>query len=145
MARLSRESSWKGVRLLSFDLQTVEFAYAADYSVSITYTCVDQLTPTEGSYDLRFSRVIDDMQPFGHDRDRQAYNPHDDVEPFLRNVLQHGRLASSLHRLVALLRDTLPIVVELESIRRDVASRNQRVDTFAKAAGWFQVLYGDAR
>lgn len=75
----------------------------------------------------------------------QTYNPHDDVEPFLRNILQQGRLASSLHRLVSLLRDTLPIALELENIQRDVTSRSQRVDTFAKAAGWFQILYGDAR
>jgi mediator of RNA polymerase II transcription subunit 14 len=52
-----------------------------------------------------------------------------------------------LHRLVALLRDTLPIVVELEEIRKESErqSRGGSVDTFAKAAGWFRVLYGDLR
>lgn len=39
---------WKDVRILSFDLQTVEFAYFQDYALSIT--------SVEGSYRLSFSR-----------------------------------------------------------------------------------------
>jgi mediator of RNA polymerase II transcription subunit 14 len=40
------------------------------------------------------------------------------------------------------LRATLPIVVELEELRHTVCTH---VDTFAKAAGWYRVLYGDLR
>ena len=39
---------WKDVRILSFDLQTVEFAYYQDYAISIT--------SVEGNYRLSFSR-----------------------------------------------------------------------------------------
>ena len=96
-------------------------------------TCTDQLSLTGGSFDLRFSRAGEDK-----------FNPHDDAEPYLRNILRHGQgLAPSLHHLVALLRDTLPIVSELEEIRRDMG--NADVDTFAKEAGWYRLLYGDLR
>ncbi|KAL6308200.1 MED14-domain-containing protein [Sparassis latifolia] len=142
VAQMSRENNWTDVRLLSFDLQTVEFAYAADYTVCIT--CTDQLSPTGGSYDLRFSRVVDDDTLVGP-HDAPPRNPHDDLEPYLRNLLRRGRLASSLHTLVSLLRDTLPMVRELEDIRLNAMRRGENVDIFPKAAGWFRVLYGDLR
>ncbi|KAI0316938.1 mediator complex subunit MED14-domain-containing protein [Amylostereum chailletii] len=46
---------WKDVRLVSFDLQTVEFAYASDYVLSIT--CNDPADPSGGSFNLHFSRL----------------------------------------------------------------------------------------
>jgi len=85
-------------------------------------------------------------------REEDLFNPHDDAEPFFRDILQqgndskgHSRLAPSLHRLVALLRETLPVVVELEAIRRDEEKRNRVIDTFPKAVGWYRLLYGDLR
>ncbi|KAJ7502829.1 mediator complex subunit MED14-domain-containing protein [Mycena galericulata] len=132
VAQMSKEKKWPDIRLLSFDLQTVSFAYASDYTVSIS--CEDQLS-TGGNFDLRFSRCEPSVD---------NYNPHDDAEPFLRNILRHGqgRLAPSLHRLVTFLRETLPIAVELEEIRRQSQGA---VDTFAKAAGWYRLLFGDSR
>ncbi|KAJ7668443.1 mediator complex subunit MED14-domain-containing protein [Mycena polygramma] len=132
VAQMSKEQKWPDIRLLSFDLQTVAFAYASDYTVSIS--CEDQLS-TGGNFDLRFSRCDPSLDNF---------NPHDDAEPFLRNILRHGhgRLAPSLHRLVAFLRETLPIAVELEEIRQQSQGA---VDTFAKAAGWYRLLFGDSR
>ncbi|KAJ6495613.1 mediator complex subunit MED14-domain-containing protein [Mycena vitilis] len=132
VAQMSKEQKWPDIRLLSFDLQTVAFAYASDYTVSIS--CEDQLS-TGGNFDLRFSRCAPSLDSF---------NPHDDAEPFLRNILRHGhgRLAPSLHRLVAFLRETLPIAVELEEIRQQSQGA---VDTFAKAAGWYRLLFGDSR
>ena len=143
VAKMATEKAWTGVRLLSFDLQTVEFAYAGDYTVSIT--CTDQLSATGGSYELLFSRTgAGDTRPGDMDLD-ERYNPHEDLEPFLRNVLRHGRLAPSLQRLVRLLRDSLSVVVELEQIRQVVTAASENVDVFPKAAGWFRVLYGDFR
>lgn len=52
---------WSDVRILSFDLQTVEFAYYQDYAMSIT--------TVEGNYRLSFSRCAmatssdDEVQP----------------------------------------------------------------------------------
>lgn len=63
----------------------------------------------------------------------------------MRHVLRHGRLGPSIHRLVALLRDTLPIVAELEDMRIRAERDGVNLDTFAKAAGWYRVLYGDLR
>ncbi|KII92020.1 hypothetical protein PLICRDRAFT_103790 [Plicaturopsis crispa FD-325 SS-3] len=134
VAQMAKDKIYPDIRLLSFDLQTVEFAYAEDYTVSIT--CVDQLSPSGGSFDLRFSRCSADP----HARPIKP-NPHANAESFLHALLRHGRLAPSLHRLVALLRDTLPIAVELEDIR----TIGEGVDTYTKAAGWYRVLYGDLR
>jgi mediator of RNA polymerase II transcription subunit 14 len=118
-----------------------------DYTVSIT--CIDQLSPTGGSFELRFSRTrLGD----GVSDDEDRYNPHECAEPFLRGVLRQGqgRLAPAMQHLVGLLRDTLPIVVELDAISRGKTEKGTQggvgdVDTFAKTAGWYRVLYGDLR
>lgn len=110
----------------------------------MSISCEDQLSLTGGNFDLDFSRVqppdtMDTGIPF------DAFNPHKEAEPFLRNILRHGhgKLAPSLHRLVTLLRETLPIVVELDSIRKDSDRYGRKLDIFAKSAGWFRLLYGD--
>ena len=134
VAEMGAKNRWDDVRLLSFDLQTVEFAYAEDYAVAIA--CSDPLSPGGGSYDLRFGR--------SGERDAR-FNPHEDMEPFLRHVLRHDQLGRSLLRLVDLLRDTLPIVTELDDIRAAAAQSGRVLDAFAKAAGWHRILYGDAK
>lgn len=173
VARMAKGKKWPDVRLLSFDLQTVEFAYASDYTVLIT--CTDQLSPTGGSFELRFSRCAPSptlLQPSSLAPPQLRFpnhqlrtNPHEEAEPYLRHVLRHGPLASSLDRLVELLRNTLPIAVELEHMRassRDAKQSPGRgrgrpriavktdisepwVDTYVKGLGWWRVLYGDLR
>ncbi|KXN90150.1 Mediator of RNA polymerase II transcription subunit 14 [Leucoagaricus sp. SymC.cos] len=154
VGQMSKENKWQDIRLLSFDLQTVEFAYAQNYTVSIT--CEEQLSPAGGNFVLRFARrklpapVTPSARGVPMDEDipeQDLFNPHDDAEPFFREILRkgHGRLAPSLRRLVTLLRETLPIVAELEAIRKDEEKKNRIVDTFPKAAGWYRMLYGDLR
>lgn len=187
---MAKGKKWRDVRLLSFDMQTVEFAYASvsscrpfvddilchllqDYTVLIT--CTDQLSPTGGSFELRFSRCTPSptlLQPsslapsqISFQNHQLRTNPHEQAEPYLRHVLRHGPLASSLDRLVELLRNTLPIAVELESIGRsshDVKHSPGRgrgrphtavkagtsellITTHVKGLGWWRVLYGDFR
>lgn len=101
----------------------------------MSITCTDQLSPTGGAYDLRFLRCD------GHDGD----NPHADAEPFLRNLLRSGRLTYCLNRVVELLRDTLPIVVQLEEFRTEALVGGGSIRSFAKGAGWYRLLYGDFR
>lgn len=81
-----------------------------------------------------------------------GYNPHEEIEPFVRHVLRHGpQLSTSLRHLVELLRDSLPFVCVVDNIRRSAESGKDKnalavgVDVFAKAAGWFRILYGDMR
>ncbi|EIW78720.1 MED14-domain-containing protein [Coniophora puteana RWD-64-598 SS2] len=161
VARMSKEKQWPDVRLISFDLQTVEFAYSGDYSVSISAT--DQLSSTGGTYELRLSRCSPQsaskqllglplsVQP------RPQSNPHEDAEPFLRQILRQGPLALSVHTLVGVLRDTLPIAVELERMRLAADAKSSpskartqtkpeiAVETIVKGVGWYRVLYGDLR
>jgi len=81
------------------------------------------------------------------DAEMDNFNPHEDAEPFLRDILRHahGRLAPSLHSLVTLLRDTLPIVVVLEAIRQEAKKNGITLDVFPKAAGWYRLLYSDLK
>lgn len=81
------------------------------------------------------------------DNESLTFNPHEDAEPFFCDILRHGHghLASALHELVTLLRDTLPIVVELDALRQASKSDNRHIDIFAKAAGWYRLLYGDLK
>lgn len=140
VAKMSKEKGWSDIQLLSFDLQTVEFAYAPGYSVSIT--CEDQLSTSGGKFDLRFTRSAQDGVA-----DDDTFNPHDDAEPFLTSILRHGhgRLAPSVKNLITVLRDTLPMAVELEKIRKSSVEAGYHVDTFAKASGWYRLLYPSLR
>lgn len=115
-----------------------------DYTVAIT--CEDQLSLTGGTFDLEFSRVkpedaMDDDAAF------DTFNPHEDAEPYLRDILRHAhrRLAPSLHCLVAILRRTLPIVVELQKIRQSCRESGRHVEIFAKTAGWYRLQYPEHR
>lgn len=102
-----------------------------------------------GHFDLRFSRCALPSPENDIDMDPDRFNPHDDAEAFLRQMLRQGQgqLAPSLHRLVSTLRGTLPIVTVLEEIRRNSEKTTDAspMDTFAKAAGWYRLLYGDLR
>lgn len=77
------------------------------------------------------------------------YNPHDDVEPFLREILKpgHGKLAPTLHRLVQLLRDTLPIAVLLDEIRLEAEKQAQGpvLDIYPKSVAWYRISYNGSR
>ncbi|KAF8637952.1 hypothetical protein AX16_010585 [Volvariella volvacea WC 439] len=148
IAQMAKNEELQGVKLLSFDLQTVEFLYGLDYTVSLS--CEDQLSFTGGNFILRFGRYRPRRDASGAPIPRKdndnLYNPHDEAESFFQGILRHGKgLAPSLHRLVMLLRDTLPIVAELEEIRLESEKESENVDTFAKSAGWYRLLYGDLR
>jgi len=138
----------------------------------VLISCTDQLSPTGGSFELRFSRCSPSLAPSNANtlappppvtsiQPHLRSNPHEEAEPYLRQILRHGPLAPSLHRLVGLLRDTLPIAVELE--RLAAGTRDERAsigygwgkrvksaeepwfDTVVKGIGWWRVLYGDLR
>ena len=81
------------------------------------------------------------------DSEMDSFNPHEDAEPFLRDILRHahGRLAPSLHCLVTMLRDTLSIVVVLEAIRQEAQKKGMILDVYPKAAGWYRLLYNDLK
>ncbi|THH13385.1 hypothetical protein EW146_g6822 [Bondarzewia mesenterica] len=138
VAEMAKEKRWQDVRILSFDLQTVEFAYASNYTVSIT--CTDQLT-TEGSYNLHFSRhlpsPLDPRSSF-----QRGFNLHSEASIFFRTILGQGKLSSALPVLVSVLRNTVPVIEVLEEIdERKEGLEDIEVKSFAKAAGWWRVLF----
>ena len=149
---MAKAKQWEDVRLLSFDLQTVEFTYASvcdaftpyfpcgcnlshchplqDYTLSIS--CKDQLL-TGGSYSLQFGRLpVAAHDGAAHDGHDTRPNPHAEAEPFLHAVLRQGRLADALPALVSVLRDTVPV---LEVLARIPAR------AIPKAAAWWRVMF----
>lgn len=160
------EEAQEGIRLLSFDLQTVEFAYEGDYAVSIT--AKDQLGDG-AAFELAFSRSgsnpreedamdTEDASQKQKESEGERTNPHEEAERFLQSFIRPARgLAPSIRRLIEVLRDTLPIAVELEEVRLQSRAEHQALaaqaksrratvsDTFAKNAGWYRLLYGDLR
>lgn len=94
---------------------------------------------------------------------------HDEAAPFLRPLLSNGRLAQSLTEIVEILRDTLPVALELEKLTRKKREREEDdmdldepspsqnpegvfedfrdldVDVYPKAFGWYRVLFDDLR
>jgi mediator of RNA polymerase II transcription subunit 14 len=162
---------WPDVRLLSFDLQTVEFAYAADFVVSVA--CDDPKNPSAGSFHLHFSRLLPSTPTspsaptstaLTSAPQRRSYNPHSDAEPFFLHLLRNHPL-SVLPFLVDVLRNTVPIVEVLEEIRAegegamDIGSSPAAVgasstsstpyawswadvDTYPKSAGWWRASFG---
>ncbi|EJD03366.1 MED14-domain-containing protein [Fomitiporia mediterranea MF3/22] len=157
VAQMSKRQSWEDVRLLSFDLQTVEFAYAKDYTVSIS--CTDQLMlSNDTTYELFFSRIRKlgrssmlavPFDPLRVSDEDELYNPHEDAQPFLQHILRQGpSLSASLHQLVGLLRDSLPLVCVVDTLRRSVEvveDRRVGVEVITKSVGWYRVMYGDFR
>lgn len=125
VVNMAKAKQWDDVRLLSFDLQTVEFTYASDYTLSIS--CKDQLL-MGGSYCLQFGR----LPVTTHDRHDDRPNPHAEAESFLHALLRQGRLADALPALVSILRDTVPV---LEVLTRIPAR------AIPKAAGWWRVMF----
>ncbi|KAN0107393.1 Mediator complex subunit MED14 domain containing protein [Russula decolorans] len=128
VVNMAKEMQWEDVRLLSFDLQTVEFTYASDYTLSIS--CKDQLL-TGGSYHLRFGRLPSRDEAHDH-----RPNPHAEAELFFHALLRNGRLADALPALVSVLRDTVPV---LEVLARIPAR------AIPKAAGWWRVMFSPDR
>ncbi|GJJ06661.1 hypothetical protein Clacol_000856 [Clathrus columnatus] len=173
VSQMAKKMQWNDVRLLSFDLQTVEFTYTTGYALSIS--CTHQQQATEGLYRLQFSRVNSSDGPTSRGRRAPGVTLHDEASPFLRPLLRTGRLAQSLKEIVEMLRDTLPMTLELEKLiqcrkkRDDDDSddmdldekemddgggggsseheqfRGVKVDVYPKAFAWYRVLFGDLR
>ena len=98
----------------------------------------------DNTYQVRFARAEDATTP--------TSSLNADMAPFIHGLLKNdGALAASVHHMVGLLRDSLPVVLELDEILTgNEAGANDRApredfDVFAKGAGWFRILYGDLR
>lgn len=129
--RLNKQEEFRDIRMLSFDLCTASVQYAPGYNVAITYT------PTSDSYEASFSRgtgATNTMTPaptYGGTPavDSADSNPHQALAPLLSHHLneltQHsppGGRGHSGRDFLQLLRATLPLLLEAESLRVASAS-----------------------
>lgn len=144
---------WSDVHILSFDLQTVEFAYFQDYSMSIT--------SVEGTYRLSFSRCsLPKSKTEGTFKGKETTSPmkldnptpptllrrnaHADCVCFARSLLKDDRLGASVYELISFLRNSVGIVEVLDAIEdAECQAGKARFDVLVKAAGWWRLRYGD--
>ncbi|KAG8791790.1 mediator complex subunit, partial [Serendipita sp. 399] len=122
------KKGWKDVRILSFDLQTVEFAYCRDYSLSIT--------SVDGIYRLSFSRCApppsnDESNKMVVDTAESSLNPsdprrnaHEDCTKYAQELLKDDRLGASVFELVGFLRSTVNVVEMLDILEEEESTRS---------------------
>ncbi|KAF8305241.1 MED14-domain-containing protein [Clavulina sp. PMI_390] len=156
VADISRLKGYEDVRLLSFNLLTIEFTYHSDFVATIEYipsTLLLQpgLLPT-GSFQTSFSRLPASASKRRHGglTEDRIFNPHQEIASFLSPRLIEGnaeQTQQTVREFVLLLRSTLPVLQELESIRRDIALARRKspskpkTSIVYKGAAWFRILY----
>ncbi|ORY27374.1 hypothetical protein BCR39DRAFT_589263 [Naematelia encephala] len=123
--KLNKADAFKGLRMLSFDLRTATMMYSPGFCASITYN------PSSDSYEVSFFRSgfssgttpgIQAIATPAISIDGTAdASPHQFIAPLLGNRLNEmtvqGRRGSVAREWIALLRWTLPFLLEVESIR----------------------------
>lgn len=131
--RLNKMEAYRDVRMLSFDLCTATLQYWDGYYVAITYT------PTSDSYEVSFSRASASAASVGPATNASTGagqianvdNPHQLLAPLLSHHLNdltsqpsyvRDTLGSNGQQFISLLRATLPLLLEQETLRRQSAS-----------------------
>ncbi|CAE6452612.1 unnamed protein product [Rhizoctonia solani] len=136
IVKMHKTKHWKDVKLLSSDLQQVVFQYFQDYTLSIRWRPAPAQNefPTNaqndsGSYELSFSRL----------NQTAPWNPHSDLESHFTRRLQDDLAAGDIASFALLLRDSLPVLLEINRIVNH-ASISARLDVFYKGVGWYRIL-----
>ncbi|CAE7084845.1 unnamed protein product [Rhizoctonia solani] len=136
VVKMHKTKHWKDVKLLSSDLQQVVFQYYQDYTLSIRWrpAPVQNELPANaqndsGSYELSFSRL----------GQTNSWNPHSDLESHFTRRLQDDLAAGDIASFALLLRDSLPVLLEINRIVNH-ANISARLDVFYKGVGWYRVL-----
>ncbi|KAG9124238.1 mediator complex subunit [Ceratobasidium sp. 392] len=146
VVKMHKTMQWNDVKLLSSDLQQVVFQYFQDYTLSIRWrpaaieTGASSSTLQEqndaGSYELSFSR----LGKGEHTPEVPAlWNPHSDLEEHFTRRLQDDLAAGDIASFASLLRDSLPVLLEVERVAK-AGTINGRIDVFYKAVGWYRIL-----
>ncbi|KAL1409660.1 mediator complex subunit [Vanrija albida] len=122
--RLNKTEKFRDIRMLSFDLCTATLQYAPGYQVAITYT------PTSDSYEASFFRSSavpsTPAAPSATPAVDGEPSPHQLIAPLLSHHLNEltaqspsasDALGSNGQQFIQLLRATLPLLLEVESLR----------------------------
>ncbi|TXT06056.1 hypothetical protein VHUM_03529 [Vanrija humicola] len=122
--RLNKTEKFRDIRMLSFDLCTATLQYAPGYQVAITYT------PTSDSYETSFFRssaiTSTPAAPSATPAVDGEPSPHQLIAPLLSHHLNEltaqspqatDALGSNGQQFIQLLRATLPLLLEVESLR----------------------------
>ncbi|KAG8891415.1 mediator complex subunit, partial [Tulasnella sp. 403] len=130
-----RKRRWSDIQILSFNLQRVELVYHSIYAVAIQWIHPSlSAMATNGLYEMDF-KVIGAP-------DNADGNPHQDIAGFLCRQLQSDAtrsMSTAVEGLILVLRDSLPILLALQKVKRD---RPGRVNLFVKSASRYRLLYG---
>ncbi|KAK4683698.1 mediator of RNA polymerase II transcription subunit 14, partial [Tremellales sp. Uapishka_1] len=115
--RLNKLAEFKDLKVLSFDLRTATLSYYPGFNVSITYT------PLSDSYEVSFFRSSANTPATPARMMDGDPSPHHIIAPLLSHRLNElaraGRKGSLGRKFIQLLRDTLPFLSAVESIKSD--------------------------
>ncbi|KAJ3816402.1 hypothetical protein F5880DRAFT_1640231 [Lentinula raphanica] len=107
---MSKEELWPDIRLLSFDLQTVEFAYAEDYTVFIIMICIGLNKWTLPKHPNCKCRPIKNLLSF-HDGVEKSAGPDTTTHPSSESSSPAQRRSSHLQ----INQSEIPMLIVLNS------------------------------
>ncbi|KAG8959331.1 mediator complex subunit [Tulasnella sp. 408] len=111
---------WPDIRILRFNLQSVEFIYHSTYTLAIQWVPPSEAgDQSEGTYAMDFGILPTDGA-------RSQSNPHQDVATSLSKRLHvdaSRSMAFAVERLIMILRDSLPVLLALQSVKHESAVR----------------------
>lgn len=132
VAEMSRQKEYEDVQLLSFNLLAIEFTYQSDYVGLIEYnppSLVLQPGATPCTFQVSFSCLSPAILSRAHGlrgdavRPIPAENPHQQLVSHLAPRIIEGDqelTRSAVQEFIVLLRSTLPLLLELETIKSDI-------------------------
>ncbi|KIO18827.1 hypothetical protein M407DRAFT_11687 [Tulasnella calospora MUT 4182] len=127
---------WPDIRILRFNLQSVEFVYHSTYTLAIQWVPPSEAgDQSEGTYAMDFGILSKDGV-------RGQPNPHQDVAISLSKRLHvdaSRSMAFAVERLIMILRDSLPVLLALQTVKQESAGR---ISMFTKSAAWYRLLFG---
>ncbi|KAG8988548.1 mediator complex subunit [Tulasnella sp. JGI-2019a] len=133
--RTQLKRGWDDIRILSFDLQRVVFAYHSVYTVIIEWVPLSARPDgkSNGAYEMEFGVV-----PGRTD----GINPHQALSSSLSSTLRteaSRSMEKAVEGLIWVLRDTLKVLLAVQQVKREA---HGRVTLLFKSATWYRCLYG---
>jgi len=159
VAEMSRQKEYEDVQLLSFNLLAIEFTYQSDYVGLIEYnppSLVLQPGATPCTFQVSFSCLSPAILSRAHGlrgdavRPIPAENPHQQLVSHLAPRIIEGDqelTRSAVQEFIVLLRSTLPLLLELETIKSDINIARSKIPSspsviiVLKGAAWYRIMY----
>ncbi|KAL7409275.1 mediator complex subunit MED14-domain-containing protein [Mrakia frigida] len=126
------------LKMTYFDLQTATFVYAPGLIVSIGWRSAPLESRSPGTYDVTFEVVPNEDE--GEDG-RKRVNPHSAMASLFRDRLNESDEAGSLLDFIQLLRTTLPLLQQADSVLVLPPKQDLTIKLWPKSVSCFCFVY----